>query len=90
MGLKQTSAHIVVQRKSEVVIQAFNTYSWLLVLAWRVVDSAAEERGEPLERVLVHWVDHSQVHDGEEQDLSTVRDVSVLLSRLIDLLLSDR
>ena len=71
------------------VVKALDTHGCFLVLTRRVVDRACEQLGEPLKRVLVHWINHCEVHDSEKENLSSERDFSVPLSGFINLFLSD-
>jgi len=71
-----------------VVIQILNA-RLRIVRFGRVFDGIAKQVGEPLQRVLVHGVDDSQVHDGEEQDLSAEGNWPEAFARVVNLLLSD-
>jgi hypothetical protein len=86
--LEQTSAHILVEVESEVVIEVFDSLFGIWVLS-AVVYALTKEVGEPLQRVLIHGVDDGQINDREEEDGGSVCDGSVDLARLVDLLLGD-
>lgn len=70
------------------VVQVVDSQEMVVALL-RVLNGTAEEVGEPLERVLVHGVDDGQLDNGEEEELSAVCDRAEVLTRLVDLPLSD-
>ena len=67
------------------IIQTLNTHGWLLILARRVINGATKELGEPLEGVLIHRINDSEVNDSEEENLGPVSDLPVFFSGLINL-----
>ena len=65
--LKQGTAHITIQRICEVIFQVLqsfvNIFSFLCV-----INAEHKQHDEPVERILVHGVNVSQISNREEQD----------------------
>jgi len=70
-----------------VVIQNLNTGFGILSLLG-AINGTSEQGAEPLQRVLIHWVDDSQVYNCEEENLSSESDWSESGTSPINLSLS--
>jgi hypothetical protein len=58
VALEQTSADILIQVESEVIVQDLNAL-FLFFSLLRILNTITKEVREPLEGVLVHGVNHS-------------------------------
>jgi hypothetical protein len=65
--LEQTSANVIIEVESEMVIQVLDSLLGMWCLR-TVVNTLAEQVREPLQRVLIHRIDDGEVDNSEEQD----------------------
>ncbi len=86
MLLEQGTTNILIKGISEVVYQVAET-DLELFGGKGVLDGHFEQVYEPLQGVLVHWVDAREVDYAEEEQARTVGHAAVALARFVDLLL---
>lgn len=67
VSLEQRSTDVLVERKCEIVIQILYSDDSVFIRI-RVFDTSGEESLEPLQRVLIHWVNLVKVGDAEVQN----------------------
>lgn len=83
--LEKGAADIAVQAEGEVVVDVDDSLR-NVVGTLGVGDATEKDADEPLQRVLVHWVDVGHVSHAEEQDLRVDGDWDVLAASHIDVL----
>ena len=88
MLLKQASADVVKDESCHKVREQDQS-GWDIVRLLCPVNAIAKHLGEICEAELVHWVDERQVSDNEVQDGTPGGSWSVVLTGLIDRLLSN-
>jgi len=71
-----------------VVVQVHNSHEVIVVLL-RVLNRRGEQVSEPLQRVLIHGINDGQIDNREEENLGAVGNGPEVLTRLVNLFLSD-
>lgn len=70
MSLEKTSANVLIEIQSEMVVQMLNP-SLVVRCFSRIIYWASIKISEPLQRVLIHGIDQRQVNNREEQSLGS-------------------
>lgn len=84
---EEGAADVFVERVSEVVDEVEQS-AFKLLGRQGVLDCQLKEVDEPLQGVLVHWVDSRKVDDAEEQQTGPKGNASIALTGLVYLLFS--
>lgn len=85
MSLEKTSANIFIQIESEMVIQMLYPSLIVRCFSW-IINRASIKISKPLQRVLIHRINQSQINNWEEQGLGSESNWSEYFTLNIDIL----